>query len=92
MGEGFPRTLRLRSFQKYEGLLRNSGTMQTLPQLVQYSIRHAEAETVLVSLDKIKKGVIPDEAYSFVSSIILRHNGNAESKQHLNAAFLINPP
>ena len=34
----------------------------------------------------------PDEAYSFVSSIILRHNGNAESKHHLNAAFLINPP
>lgn len=44
-----------------------------------------KAETVLVSLDKIKKGVIPDEAYSFVSSIILRHNGNAET-------FLINPP
>jgi hypothetical protein len=33
-------------------------------------------QTCLVSNDKIKKGYLPDESFSFLASIILKHNGN----------------
>lgn len=34
------------------------------------------SQVTAISNDKAKKGQLPDEAYSFHSSISLRHNGN----------------
>jgi hypothetical protein len=39
-------------------------------------ILNLATQTCLVSNDKIKKGYLPDESFSFLASIILKHNGN----------------
>jgi len=38
---------------------------------------YLEAETMLFSNDKIKKGILPEDSFRFVSSISLMHNGNS---------------
>ena len=54
--------------------------MQSLQKLVRYSHLHPDGLTNIIANDKIKKGVLPEDTFTFLSSIVMRHNGNCESK------------
>lgn len=60
----------IRSTLKYRVLVRFSETGIVLHMLI------VEAETTIVSNDKIKRGQLPEDKYNFLSSIVMRHNGN----------------
>jgi hypothetical protein len=49
-------------------------------------------QTCLVSNDKIKRGYLPDESFSFLASIILKHNGNYDRKFINHIEFYLNTP
>lgn len=50
--------------------------MQSLPQLVRYLSIDSGGETNIIANDKIKKGMLPEDSFTFMSSIVMRHNGN----------------
>ena len=66
--------------------------MQIVPQLAPYPFFHIEAQTALVANDKIKRGMLPEETFHFLSSIALRHNGNIESNIALMKVSYCNRP
>ena len=50
--------------------------MQSFQKLVWYISSHSEGLTSIIANDKIKKGQLPEDTFTFLSSIVMRHNGN----------------
>lgn len=48
--------------------------------------------TSLISNDKIKKGHLPDESESFLSSIVMNRNGNYDRNYKIYAEFVLLVP
>ena len=76
MGEGLAWALRLRGHQAEEDILLDPRAMQNIQELVWYMSIYAEGQTQVIANDKIKKGMLPEDTFTFLSSIVMRHNGN----------------
>ena len=51
--------------------------------MAKYIFYYSATQTCLISTDKIKRGYLPDESYSFLASIVMNHNGNYDRKIYL---------
>ena len=50
------------------------------------------SQTSAVSNDKIRRGNYPEDSFSFHATVALKHNGNFERTNNLNAEFMLSPP
>ena len=50
--------------------------MQSVQKLVWYDNTYLDGQTNIIANDKIKKGYLPEDSFTFLSSIVMRHNGN----------------
>jgi len=51
-----------------------------------------DTHTSIISIDKIKKGQLPDESENFLASIVVNRNGNYDRKLYINAEFVLLVP